>query len=154
MWMNEGNFIHAFEGMYTSKSLREHTIVGYTSSLRKYLETIHNNLRTTKKFSGERKNICVKMPHIEKKKKGTHDKQPTLEALIVYSYRISTIMAFINNMKKNDFQPKTINNYCSMLMWFLAFLRQLSHPEVNPSRFNDIRKDIRKSLFSKNLSVC
>jgi hypothetical protein len=39
-------------------------------------------------------------------------------------------------------------------MWFLAFLRQLSHPEMDPSRLNDIRKDIRKSLFSKNLSVC
>jgi hypothetical protein len=79
-------------------------------------------------------------------------KVPNSEALIQACYSLDIIATLIRPFQANEFQPKTLNNYFSTLIWLLAFLKHHNHTTLS-STADTIRQQIRSAIYSKNVEV-
>jgi hypothetical protein len=58
-------------------------------------------------------------------------------------------------LQANEFQPKTLNNYSSALIWLLAFLKHHNHTTLSTAAVttDTIRQQIRTTIYSNNVEV-
>jgi len=101
-YLEKGGFVHSFK--VTRDKLRPKTVIGYVSSIRKFLEALWKVIQSK-------------------------NQECTLNELLVMSIQVNHIHQYFSN-RTDKLVARTIVNYSAAIQWHFVYLRYLAHEDT------------------------